>query len=1080
MKKKVVLLLTCLLYLSVGLAIAQDKRVSGTVYDENGDPVIGASVLAKGTSAGTVSDVNGAFSLSVPASVNTLVVSYLGYHTIEVAGGTDLRIALTPENKMLQEVVVTAMGIQRSERSLGSTKTIVNPSDVVLKAEPDLFRALDGKIPGVNVGASSSTPGSATKVTIRGNTSFYGNNDPLYVVDGIPYSNPEVITGTLGTQQDRLTESGAYSTGLSTLDPNDIESMNILKGAAAAALYGSRAANGVVLITTKAGAKKRRPSQKGTEVTLSASYAIENIASLPTYQNTYGQGSSFQYSNSNGSWGPAFGGELKTISMLDNRWGGGSATVNPYLVAYPDMDPMQPYQAYPNNVKDLFNTGSIADLSANIMKYTEGGNFSTTVSRLAQDGIVPYSKFDRTSFSVGGNQKLENGITIGGTLSYSRSNQNGPFFGAGNYAGSVSSFARTLLMPRNIDAAGLPYETPDGSMLFPFSVGSVDNPLWSWKYNTINSVMDRTVSTVNAAYDITKWLSAYYTFGWNQYELNRKQVINIGSTGPSGFAGQGQIMNDNYTTQELESNFNLTFNKTFASDYNLRATLGHNVNQLTTAQATTTGNIMIFPGIYNIDNTQEQIAREYHSQKRLWALYADVLFGFKNYAFLDLTLRNDHSSTLPVKYNSYYYPAATGSFVFSDAFEINHKVLNYGKVRVSWGKVGKDADPYYVNGSFSQNQPAMFNGRPLMYVPSYSFDPELKPEFTTEFETGTELQFFNNRIGIDFTWYNRLSSDQIAPVSLPSSTGSMQYYTNFGNLRNRGVEIGLTLVPIRLRNSFKWNIDATYTKNASMVLKLTNNVERLTISTGSTSEPEPTMKVGYPYGYLFGTGIARDKDGTPLVNPSTGAYMQATDLIPLGNPYPDYQWSMTHTFSYKGISLSAMFDARIGGVLSSGPASDMLGRGVTKDTEDRLGTRILPGVYGDPNTLQPILDASGNRISNTIQISDNTLYFASSSSNPTFAMNSVQEFATFDATVFRLSEISIGYDLPKRMLAKTFLGNVNFSILARNLWYYAPGFPKYENYDPGSNLFGAGNVQGIDRESSPTTRRFAFNIKVTF
>ena len=1064
--KRLTLLFTCFL-LSMGLAIAQNKQASGTVIDENGEPVVGASVIAKGiATTGTVTDVDGMFSLSLPESVKSVVVSYLGYRTIEVAVGTGLRIALTLDNKMLQEVVVTAMGIQRSERSLGNSKTIVNPNDVVLKAEPDLFRALDGKIPGVNVGASSSTPGSATKVTIRGNTSFYGNNDPLYVVDGIPYSNPEVITGTLGTQQDRLTASGAYSTGLSTLDPNDIESMNILKGAAASALYGSRAANGVVLITTKAGAKKMRPSQKGTEVTLSASYAVEDIASLPTYQNTYGQGTNFQYSNSNGSWGPAFG----TIETIPNY--------PSYLAAFPDWDKDIPYQAYPNNVKDLFNTGNIMDLSANIMKYTEGGNFSTTVSRLSQDGIIPFSKFDRTSFSVGGNQKLDNGLTIGGTLSYSRSNQNGPFFGAGNYGGSVSSFARTLLMPRNVDAAGLPYEAPDGSMLFPFSVGSVDNPLWSWKYNTINSVMDRTVSTVNASYDITKWLSAYYTFGWNQYEMNRKQVINIGSVGPLGFAGQGQIMNDNFTTQELESNFNVTFKETFATDYSLRATLGHNVNQLTTGQATTTGNVMIFPGIYNIDNTQEQVAREYHDKKRLWALYADVLFGFKNYAFLDLTLRNDHSSTLPVKNNSYYYPAATGSFVFSDAFEINPKVLNYGKVRVSWGKTGKDANPYYVNGSYRQNQP--FNGRPLMYVPTSSYDPDLKPEFTTEFEAGTELQFFESRIGLDFTWYDRLSKDQIAPVSLPSSTGSSSYITNFGELRNRGLEIGLTLVPIRLKNSFKWNIDATYTKNVSKVLKLTNNVERLTISTGSSSEPQPTMKVGYPYGYLFGTGIARDKDGTPLVNPSTGAYMQATDLVALGNPYPDYQWSMTHTFSYKGISLSAMFDARIGGVLSSGPASDMLGRGVTKDTENRLGTRILPGVYGDPNTLTPILDANGNRIANTIQVSENTLWFASASNNPTFAMNSVEEFSTFDATVFRLSEVSIGYDLPKQLLAKTFLGGVNFSILARNLWYYAPGFPKYENYDPGSNLFGAGNVQGIDRESSPTTRKIAFNVKVTF
>jgi len=261
---------------------------------------------------------------------------------------------------------------------------------------------------------------------------------------------------------------------------------------------------------------------------------------------------------------------------------------------------------------------------------------------------------------------------------------------------------------------------------------------------------------------------------------------------------------------------------------------------------------------------------------------------------------------------------------------------------------------------------------------------------------------------------------------------------------------------------------------------LGDRVERLVLRTGSSSEPQPTFKVGYPYGFLFGTGIARDKDGTPLINPNSGTYIPATDLVELGNPAPDYQWSMTHEFSYKGIHLSAMFDAKVGGVLSSGPASDLLGRGVTKDTEDRLGTRVLAGVYADPNTLKPILDANGNRIQNTIQLSENDLWFSSTGTSPTFAMNSVQEFSTFDATVFRLRELSLGYDLPKRLLAKTFLGNVYLSIIARNLWYYAPGFPKYENYDPGANAFGAGNVQGIDRESAPTTRRIAFNVKVTF
>ncbi|NLD23831.1 MAG: TonB-dependent receptor, partial [Bacteroidales bacterium] len=398
-------------------------------------------------------------------------------------------------------------------------------------------------------------------------------------------------------------------------------------------------------------------------------------------------------------------------------------------------------------------------------------------------------------------------------MSYSRTVQNGPFFGAGNYGGSVSSFARAMLIPRNVDMVGLPFETPEGNNLMPF--GGVDNPLWSWKYNTINTIMDRTVSTINASYDLTDWLSANYQFGWNQYEMGRKQVINIGSVGPGDFPGQGQITNDTYSTQELESNFNLTFKHKFNEDLDLRVTAGHNVNQRTTHRTDAIGNRMIFRGIDNVGNTQEQTASETTSKRRLWAIYADALLGYKNYAFLNLTIRNDHSSTLPVENNSYYYPAVTGSFVFTDAFEMNDDILNFGKVRVAWGKVGNDAGPYYVDGTYLQDTP--FGGNPIMLLPTTSYDPDLKPEFTTEFEVGTELQFLQNRLSLDLTWYNRSTTDQIAPLSLPSSTGSRTYYTNFGELNNKGIEVGARIVPIRTRD-FEWELFGTFTKNKSNVV----------------------------------------------------------------------------------------------------------------------------------------------------------------------------------------------------------------------------------------------------------------------
>lgn len=1054
MKKRVVLILSCLL-LSVGFIVAQTTRISGTVVDSNGEPVISASVVVKGTTVGTITDLDGKFSINVPDGKNTLVFTLVGMKTVEAKPSQNMRVVMENDDKVLEEVVVTAMGISRSDKALGYAVAKVDPSNAVQKAEPDLFRSLNGKIPGVQISSSSSVAGSGTKVSIRGNSSMYGSNDPLYIVDGIPYSNTEVTTGN------RLTSAGAYGTGISTLDPNDIESMSVLKGAASAALYGSRAANGVILITTKSGAKRKRQSQKGTEVTISSSYAWETVASLPDYQNTYGPGSDFLYSNANGSWGPAFS-DLETFPTWSN-----------YLAAYPELGATQEYKAYPNNVKNLFRTGGLLDLSANIVSYNDKGNFNLTVSRADQDGYIPHSEFERTSFSAGGNQKLDNGIRVGGTLSYSRTIQNGPFFGAGSYTGSASSFARTLLLPRNFDTS-LPYENPlTGANLFPLS--GVDNPLWSWKYNTINSVNDRTVATVNTGYEFTKWLSFDYTFGWNQYELERRQVINIGSAASSG---RGYILKDNYKSQELESIFVLTFNKDFGTDYNLKAVLGHNVNQRTTRRTTVDGTRMIYKGIDNLDNTLTQTATENYTRRRLWAMFADVTFGYKNYLYLNATMRNDHSSTLPKDNNSYYYPAFTGSFIFTEAFDIKPEILSFGKLRLGWGQVGNDASPYYKNGTYLKASP--FDDRPLMLYPTAIYDEKLKPEFTTEFEVGTELKFFNNRVGIDFAWYTRTIKDMIAPISYPRSTGLIEYYTNFGKINNKGVEIGLSATPIELRNSLKWDIFATFTHNKSKVVSLTDGMERVTLSTGSTSEPQPTMQAGSPYGILRGTKIARDEEGNPLINPATGGYMVDTELGELGDPNPDFKSAITNTISYKGVTFSFMFDMSVGGVIVSGPVSDMLGRGVTKYNEDRLGTRILPGVLANPNTRKPYLDENGNKIPNTVQINENNMWFASSSVSPTFAMNGVHEFSTFDATVFHLSEISLGYEIPKNWLRKTFIGSASFSVIARNLWHYAPGFPKYMNYDPGSNSFGVGNVQGIDRETAPTTRRIGLNLKLTF
>ena len=1054
------LLLACL-FVGIGLVTAQTQKVTGVVIsEEDGQPVIGASVLVKGTQIGAITGVDGDFTLlNVPSSAKTLQISYIGMQTQEVAIKPHVKVVMKPDSKLLDEVVVTAVGIQRAERSLGYSVSKVDADETIQKAEPDLIRSLDGKIPGVVINSPSGAAGSATRMTIRGNSSFLGNNQPLYVVDGVPYSNTEVASSNQATEA-----GGAYGSGISTLDPNDIESMNVLKGAAAAALYGSRAANGVVLITTKSGSKGGKRAGKGTEITLNASYTIEQIAGLPDYQNKFGTGDNFIAQGVNGSWGASFDDVTEVpLSMY---------SANIYGNAYPNLPKMIPYKAYKNNVKDLFELGGIYDLSLNINRYTESGNFTATLSRMNQDSYIPYADFGRYSISVGGNQTLANGVRVGGNVSYSRTQQNGPMFG-NNQSNNIgaSSFARALILGRNWDMS-LPYETPDHKSLF-FVGDQADNPLWSWKYNKIKTTMDRAVANFNIGYDLTKWLSVDYRIGINDFKMDRKEVLNIGSR---AVGGKGRIRVESYDTQEIESTLLFRFDVPIHKDWGLKATIGHNVNQFTSNNTQTTGLNIMSPGVYNIDNTESQTSEEYYVRTRLWALFGEATLDYKNFAFLSVTGRNDFSSTLPKNNRSFFYPSIAGSFVFTDAFHINEDIIKFGKVRLSWAKVGNDAGAYYKNGTFSLGQP--YNGQPILSLPSSMFDPELKPEFTSEVEFGAELQFLKSRVNVDFTWYNRNSTNQIAPLSLPYSTGYGSYYTNFGKMNNHGIEVGLNLIPVLTRD-FKWDMYFTYTQNDSEVKELAEGVERVSLNTGFAT-PGAVLEVGQPYGMLVGDVFARDEDGNLLVDPNSGFYLVADEQGYLGNPAPDCKLSLSNTFTYKGVTLSFLVDAQIGGCVWTSYITDLLGRGVTRDTENRYGSRIMPGYLADPSTKKPLLDGNGNKIPNNVQLRENDLWFTGSSTVSSFAINGVDEAAVYDATTFRLRELSLGYEIPKSWLAKTFIGSASVSFVARNLWFWAPNVPKHTNYDPTASSYGGGNVQGIDYTSAPNTRRYGFNLKLTF
>jgi TonB-linked SusC/RagA family outer membrane protein len=1052
--KKLLLVSLCFLVLCVTQVFAQNRTVTGTVTaKDDGLPIPGVTVKIKGASVGVPTDVNGKFSISAPENA-TLVFSFISYVTqeIPVSGRSVINLSLAQDNRQLTEVVVTTFGIARQAKSLGYNVSKVTNEQLTQKSEPDVLKALQGQVAGVDIRTSNGTPGAATRIQIRGNTSFGGNNEPLIVVDGVPYSNDEVVTTAA------ISGGGAYSSGISNLDPNDIASMNVLKGASAAALYGSRASNGVVIITTKSGSSSR--SHKGFEVTLKSSYSQEKISNLPDYQNSYGAGSQFGYSNSNGSWGPKFGGAITTIPTWSQYLPFiGTATI--------------PYKAVPNNVKDLFQTGNVYENSVNFSGGDQKNNFNATVSQLNNLGYVPHSTFNRSAIAVGGASKLDNGLNVRSNLSYTRSTQEGGYFGENQVDGVPSEFARTLFLARNWDIAGLPFEDANGASLTPNGPGQFDNPRWSQKYNRQNSAEERFIANIKLDYDITKWANLSYSIGTNVDQLSRREVVEVGSRAAQGL---GSLTVEGYRAQEIESTALFSVKQQKVGDFALDGFVGANFNQRTNTDLTDQGNIFNIRGVHTLINTtQHLVLDDTYSRRRILGILGSVTAGYKDYAFITVTGRNDFSSTLPVNNRSYFYPSVNGTFIFSDALHIKSDIFDYGKIRASFARVGSDASPYQTSNYFTLGTP--FLNQPRASASTTNANLDLQPEFTREFEVGTELSFFSDRFTVDFAVYDKKSTNLILPVPAAPSTGFNYFYTNAGAISNKGFELEFTAKPIRTKD-FTWAIAGNFAHNQNTVDAILPGLPRLdlgVVETTISTYAEP----GLPYGYLRGTVDYRDSKGNLLINPANGALIEAPDNAYIGNPNPKGKLGLTNTFNYKGFFLSAQIDMTFGGDIFSETVNQLLGRGATKDTENRETSWIIPGYYGDPNNGTPIL-VGGQEVPNTTRITTNDLYFASAAATSTFGINGASEWSVYDATVYHLREVTLGYKIPAKFLKKLPIGSASISLTGRNLWFYAPGMPKYMNFDPEVGSFGKSTTQGIELSGAPTTKRYGINLSVTF
>ena len=1045
----------CMLCLFAITAFSQTRAITGIVRDAKGDPVPFASVKIKGGKTGVSADANGQFTINAKQG-DVLVVSAtdITAKEITVGAGNSVDVSVIRTQASLSEVVVTASGIRRQDKALGYAISKVDPDALLQKSEPDMLKSLQGKVAGVDIRSSQGTPGAATRIQIRGNSSFQ-STQPLIIVDGVPYSNTQLTTSS------QTSGGTAYGSGIANLDPNDIASMNVLKGVAASSLYGSRAAAGVVVITTKSGSASR--GKKGVGINVRSSVSWENVANLPKYQNDYGTGSQFGYSNSNGSWGPAF----KNLDSIP-AW-------PDYKAAYPELFPSAniKYRAYPNNVKDLFKTGMLYENSVGLTGGDDKSSVALTLSNLSQSGYVENSDYGRNNVGLGGQTKLKEWITVGGNFSYTRSKQKGGYFGENQVDGASSLFARTLFLGRNWDL-NLPYQDKLGKPLTPNGGGQFDNPRWAALNNVATTFEERTVAGARAEIKVNNWIKINYNFGANTSTINRKEVTEINSRAASGL---GRLIVDNYRLQELESVLLLTLNPKLNEDFDLRVILGNEINQRTTTREVNQGDQFIVPGLYTLPNTKTQaFGTDAYSRRRLLGYYTDITLGYKNYAFLNVSGRMDKSSTLPVKNNTYFYPQASLSLVFTDAFNLKTSWLDFGKVRASWARVGNDANPNSIEDVFVVG--TNFLGQPTASRSGTTYDPNLTPEFTNEIELGTNLSFWKRRINLDLSVYRKISTNLIAPVSLPESAGYTQLYTNFGEISNKGIEIDLTVRPIQTK-SFTWDIHGAFTKNKNIVVKLKEGIDRFATG-GVLTSISPYFEAGMPYGYLRGTKSLRDADGNLLINPATGGMIVADDQGMIGDPNPDYKLGISNSFSYKGFFLNALFDMTKGGDLYSVTVTSELGRGVTQDTKDRETSWVIPGVYGDPNTKQAIL-VGGKTVPNQTRITTNDLYFSPNANNgATFGINTATEWNVYDATVYRLREVTLGYELPKKLFKKLPFNTVTVSMSGRNLWFLAPNFPKYSNFDPEVNSYGATNIQGIELSAAPTTRRYGVNLNVTF
>lgn len=1053
MNKKLKRLLLLICIFSAHTIFAQTKTVNGTVTDaSDGMPLPGVNVIEKGTSNGTITDFDGNYSIKTSNNNAVLQFSFLGYQDKEVTinGQTVINTSLEEGSEALDEVVVTALGINREKKSLGYAVTQVDGSSVSLAKEANVASSLAGKVAGVVVSKSTSGPGGGTRIVIRGNGSITGDNQPLYVVDGVPISNSARVN-----QDENEFRVEDLGTGISDINSDDIESMTILKGPNAAALYGSRAANGVIIITTKKGALG-----KGLGVSYTSSATFDTPLVLPKYQNEYGRGTNGEFPvlnnagslfenvntvKGNSSWGPKFDGSSQLEFNGENRQ----------------------YSAQPNNVKDFFETGTsfINTLGISKSNETSSVRFSYTNSDIS--GILPNSYLDRNNFSLRGFSKLSSKLTFDGKINYFLQDaKNRPTQGTEGLGAYVYNLPRNVAISdvRNFQDLNSPIHAHSGADdISPYDVIAPlqGNPYWIQSHNINNDKRSRISGFAKLDYQFTDWLSAFIRVGTDAISHDTKSVI------PQGyhFFRTGRINYSQEDNTETNYDFLITFNKDLNKKLDLTANFGGNARHTTFINSSSSGEDFKIPGKYFLDNTNGDLITAKQSdliEKKVNSLYGTASIGYDDTVYLDITARNDWSSALAAKRRSYFYSSFNLSVLLNKLLNLEGTAIDFLKLRASTADVGNDTKAQQLtnyfkvagNGYLGVTQiTRALNGELIL------LSEDLKPEDINSTEFGLEFKAFKNRFYGDFSIYSITTKDLIFDVPLLPGTGYEKFRTNIGELSNKGFELLLGGTPIKNGN-FSWDISANISKNENKLVSLIDGQDFFPFSKSNGGIVDVRAQVGDGYGDIYSTTWKRNEAGQLLVT-EEGRPQATTEREKFGNYQPDYTGGITNTFNYKDFSLNFLVDFRVGGEVFSFTDAALDAAGVSERSLLYRETGVVvDGVYDEGTT--------NAGAANTTSITGQQYWGAASTIGSEYV---------YDQSNARLRELSLTYRFPKSKIDNSFLENVSLSLTGRNLFFL---WKKTDNFDPESSYSTNNFSQGVLFYALPTTKSVGLSLNVNF